>query len=75
MAEIRAALPTPATEFPGSIPRRKQDYRRAARNDFWHERGGNNGMFKVTIGRDATMHGVKVGKGNGSKYLGRICWL
>lgn len=62
VAEIRAAKPTPTTEFPKTIARESKITTAPLEAIFGMKGDSNNGMFKVTIGRDATMHGVKVGK-------------
>jgi len=62
VTEIRAAKPNPTTEFPKTIARQSKITAAPLEAIFGMKGDSNNGMFKVTIGRDATMHGVKVGK-------------
>ncbi|KRS22676.1 hypothetical protein AAY72_02095 [Alishewanella sp. WH16-1] len=62
VAQIRAAQPTPATQFPNSISQ-ENSITAAPLEAIFNTKGeSNRGMFKVTIGRPATMHTVKVGK-------------
>ncbi len=61
VAEIRTAQPAPAAAFPGMIG--KTSSITAAPLEAVLGKGqSKDGMFKVTIGRTGTMHGVKVGK-------------
>jgi len=61
VAEIRSAQPFPSASFPGSIA--KTSSIAAAPLEVILGKGqSKDGMFKVTIGRTGTMHGVKVGK-------------
>jgi Domain of Unknown Function (DUF1259) len=62
VAEIRVAKPTPTTEFPKARAQESTITAAPLEAIFGVNGDSNNGMFKVTIGRDATMHGVKVGK-------------
>ncbi|SFM71670.1 DUF1259 domain-containing protein [Nitrosomonas communis] len=62
ISEIRAAKPNPVTEFPGMIPHESKITAAPLEKIFDMKGESNNGMFKVTIGREATMHGVRVGK-------------
>ncbi|MDV6343533.1 DUF1259 domain-containing protein [Nitrosomonas sp. Is37] len=62
VSEIRAAKPNPMMEFPGKITQESKITAAPLEEIFGMKGESNNGMFKVTIGREATMHGVKVGK-------------
>jgi hypothetical protein len=65
VAEIRSAQPSPTTEFPKTIAQ-ESNITAAPLEAILGMKGElNNGMFKVTIGRDAAMHGIKVGKDMG----------
>ena len=62
ITEIRAAKPNPMTVFPGTITQESKITPAPLEEIFGMKGDSNNGMFKVTIGREATMHDVKVGK-------------
>lgn len=62
VAEIRRARPTPATEFPKTIARESSISAAPLEAVFGMKGQASNGMFKVVIGRHASMHGVAVGK-------------
>jgi len=62
ITEIRTAKPAPAAEFPETIAQESKITAAPLEAIFGLKGDSNNGMFKVSIGRDATMHGVKVGK-------------
>ncbi len=62
VTEIRAAKPNPAAEFPKTIAQESRITAAPLEAIFGMKGDSNNGMFKVTVGRDATMHGVKAGK-------------
>jgi hypothetical protein len=61
IADIRSAGPSPSPSFPGSIG--KTNSITATPLEAILGKGqSKDGMFKVTIGRTGTMHGMKVGK-------------
>ena len=62
IAEIRAADPTPAKSFPGSIASPSSISAGPLETALGMKGQSNQGMFKVVIGRAATMHGLPVGK-------------
>ncbi|SCX81908.1 DUF1259 domain-containing protein [Nitrosospira sp. Nsp13] len=62
VTEIRTARPAPATEFPKTIVQESKITAGPLETILGMKGDSNNSMFKVTIGRDATVHGVKVGK-------------
>ena len=65
VTEIRTANPNPMTEFPRTITTESRITTAPLEAIFGMKGESNSGMFKVTIGRSATMHGVKVGKDMG----------
>jgi hypothetical protein len=59
----RTAAPTPATQFAGDPVPEKSAITAATIDTILGVKGeANNGMYKATIGRTASMHGAKVGK-------------
>jgi len=60
--EIRAANPTPATRFGPPTPATNSITVRDLEKLLGVTGQENNGMFKVVIGRKATMHGTEIGK-------------
>lgn len=62
IAEIRKAQPMPMTAFPGTIAQENKITPAPLEVIFGIKGQANNGMFKVAIGRPATMHGVSIGK-------------
>ncbi|HET7061395.1 MAG TPA: DUF1259 domain-containing protein [Nitrosospira sp.] len=60
--EIRAANPTPGADFSKTIAEENKITTGPLETILGMKGEANNGMFKVTIGRDATIHDVKVGK-------------
>ncbi|SHM14958.1 protein of unknown function [Nitrosospira sp. Nsp11] len=62
VSEIRAANPTPTAGFSKTIAGENKITAGPLETIFGMKGEANNGMFKVTIGRDATVHGVKIGK-------------
>jgi uncharacterized protein DUF1259 len=62
IAEVRAANPTPAKAFPGSIPSPSSITPGPVEAALGRKGQASQGMLKVVIGRPATMHGVSVGK-------------
>lgn len=60
--EIRKAAPVPASGFPGAIARTSK-ISAAPLEAIFRARGlTSNGMFKVILGRHATMHGTAIGR-------------
>lgn len=60
---IRADSPTPAGRFGGEAISEKNAISAADLDVIFNVKGeANNGMYKATIGRSASMHGAKVGK-------------
>jgi hypothetical protein len=62
VAEIRGANPTPAKSFPGKIDTPSAITTAALEAALGVKGQSNQGMFKIVIGRTASMHGVSVGK-------------
>jgi hypothetical protein len=62
IAEIRAANPTPAKSFPGSIASPNSITAAPLEAALGIKGQANQGMFKIVIGRSATMHGIAIGK-------------
>jgi hypothetical protein len=62
IAEIRAANPTPAKSFPGIIASPSSITAAPLETALGMKGQSNQGMFKVVIGRSATMDGVPIGK-------------
>jgi hypothetical protein len=62
IAEIRAANPAPAKSFPGSIASTSSITAAPLEGALGMKGQANQGMFKIVIGRSATMHGTAVGK-------------
>jgi hypothetical protein len=62
IAEVRAATSMPAKSFPGSISSSSSITAAPLETALGVKGQSSQGMFKVVIGRPATMHGVKVGK-------------
>jgi hypothetical protein len=63
IAEIRAASPSPAKSFPGTIGAPNTITAAPLEAALGVKGQSNQGMFKIVIGRTASMHGVCVGKG------------
>jgi len=60
---IRSAAPTPVSRFAGEPVSEKSSISSGLLDSILNVKGeSNNGMYKATIGRSATMHGAKVGK-------------
>lgn len=60
---VRTAAPSPAARFAGAPVPEKSAITAAAIDTILGVKGeSNNGMYKATIGRTASMHGAKVGK-------------
>lgn len=62
IAEIRAATPTPAKNFPVNITLTNAIAAAPLETILGMKGQSERGMFKVVIGRSATMHGTHVGK-------------
>jgi uncharacterized protein DUF1259 len=62
IAEIRAANPTPTRSFSGTIASPSSIAAAPLEAALGLKGQSNQGMFKIVIGRAATMHGVPVGK-------------
>lgn len=62
VAEIRSAQPTPSSHFPKSIPQKSKISPEPLEAILGVKGTSKDGMFKVTIGRPATFHGIPVGK-------------
>ena len=62
IAQIRKAHTEPAQQFDGATPSSNSISGAPLEAVFGQKGESSNGMFKVTIGRPATMHGEKVGK-------------
>ena len=62
IAEIRAANPTPVKSFPGKIDAQSSITAAPLEEALGVKGQSNQGMFKVVIGRTASMHGISVGK-------------
>lgn len=60
---VRAAAPEPASHFAGEAVSENSSITAGALDTILGVKGEiNNGMYKATIGRSASMHGAKVGK-------------
>jgi hypothetical protein len=59
--KVRAAEPKPGSAFEGLGPEADQLPPAAIEEILGHKSQSQDGVVKVTIGRDGTMHGVKVG--------------
>jgi hypothetical protein len=62
IAEIRAANPMPVKAFPGTIASPSAITAAPLETALGLKGQANQGMFKIVIGRTATMHGLPVGK-------------
>src|SRR5215510_14102841 len=62
IAEIRAANPAPVKSFPGKIDAPSSITAAPLEEALGSKGQSNQGMFKIVIGRTASMHGVPVGK-------------
>ena len=66
VGEIRAASAQPASRFPGAAASQPSSITAKPLEAIFGTPGeSNNGMFKAVVGRDARMHGLKVGKDMG----------
>src|SRR6516164_8496755 len=59
--KVRADQKTPATRFAGDVPQEGKIDPAAIEKVLGHKSETQKGVVKVTIGREGTMHGVKVG--------------
>src|SRR5262245_49093274 len=59
--KVRKDQPKPATRFAGSVPRGGTINAEAVGKVLGHKGETQDGVVKVTIGREGTMHGTKVG--------------
>jgi hypothetical protein len=59
--KVRAASPAPAAHFAGGAPKDGKLDQAAIEKAIGHPAEAQAGVVKVTIGREGTMHGVKVG--------------
>ncbi len=62
ISEIRAANPTPVKSFAGNIASPSSITAAPLETALGMKGQANQGMFKVVIGRTATMHGLPIGK-------------
>jgi Domain of Unknown Function (DUF1259) len=62
IAEIRASNPTPARVFPGTIASPSSITAAPLETALGAKGQSNQGMFKIVLGRTASMHAVTVGK-------------
>jgi hypothetical protein len=62
IGEIRAANPTPVRSFPGNIASPSSITAAPLETALGKKGQADQGMFKVVIGRTATMHGLPIGK-------------
>jgi hypothetical protein len=65
IVEVRKVQPTPASQFPGTIAQESKITSAPLEGILGTKGETENGMFKVTIGRQAKMHGIKIGKDMG----------
>jgi hypothetical protein len=63
--KVRAAEPTPGPAFAGLSPEADQLPPAAIEEVLGHKTQAQDGVVKVTIGHEGTMHGVKVGRSMG----------
>ncbi len=62
VSEIRIEDPTPTAGFPKNIAEKNKITAEPLETILGMKGEVNDGMFKITVGRNATAHGVKVGK-------------
>src|SRR5438876_7315162 len=65
MKKVRQENATPAKRFSGDIPREGQIDGAAIEQILGHKSQAKDGVVKVSIGREGTMHKVKVGESMG----------
>src|SRR5690349_471904 len=58
---VRAASPKPATRFAGDVPKEGKIDQAGIEKAVGHKAEAQAGVVKVTIAREGTMHGTKVG--------------
>jgi len=58
--KVRADSPKPASRFPGEVPKEGTLDQGAIEKALGHKAEAQAGVVKVTIGREGSMHGVKV---------------
>jgi Domain of Unknown Function (DUF1259) len=58
--KVRGDSPKPATRFMGDVPKEGKIEQAAIEKTLGHKAEVQGGVVKVTIGREGTMHGVKV---------------
>jgi hypothetical protein len=68
--KVRAGRPQPATRFAGAVPREGKIDAAAIEKILGHKSETQQGVVKVTIGRQGTMHGVKV-----AGSMGLTTWI
>jgi hypothetical protein len=80
--KVRAENPKPASRFPGQVPKEGKIDQAAIEKVLGQKSEMQAGVVKVTIGREGTMHGVKVGGSmglttwaafSGSDELAAVC--
>lgn len=59
--KVRASQPQPANRFAGEVPKPGTITAKVIEEILGHKSQSQEGVVKVTIGREGTMHGVKVG--------------
>ncbi len=59
--KVRADQPRPARQFPGKVPQAGTIKAAPLQKILGHKADTQGGVVKFTIGRDGTMHGIKVG--------------
>jgi hypothetical protein len=59
--KVRADQPKPATRFAGDVPKAGTIKAEPLEKVLGHKGQSQDGVVKITIGREGTMHGVKVG--------------
>jgi hypothetical protein len=67
--KVRSAAPTPATRFAGDVPKEGKIGAEAIEKVLGQKGEAQDGVVKVTIGREGTMHGAKV-----SGSMGLTTW-
>jgi hypothetical protein len=59
--KVRSDSPKPADRFPGGVPREGRLGQAAIEQALGHKGEAQAGVVKVTVGREGSMHGVRVG--------------
>lgn len=62
ISAVRKASPQPVRQFDGATPSSNSITAAPLESIFRQKGEANNGMFKLSFGRPATMHGTKIGK-------------